>query len=116
VSSSRPDGALPVAVTLAADQITNNTARLNGQANPGGRPRLACSNGARTPTYGNLTAPQAVGSGLSLSNVSAVLNGLLGQSYHYRLVASNAFAVAPDGPVFTSQASTRLPSPACGLS
>jgi hypothetical protein len=82
---------LPVPVTLAADQVATNTARLNGQVNPQGSPTTAWFQWGTDTNYANATAPQAVGSGLSLSNVRAALSGLLGEQYHFRLVASNAF-------------------------
>jgi len=85
---------LPRAVTLSADQIVQDSARLHGQANPSGSPTGAWFEWGADTNYGNVTAMQPVGAGLSLSNVSAVLNGLAGQEYHYRLVASNAFGIA----------------------
>ena len=84
---------LPVAVTLPADQLVQDSARLNGQANPSGSPTAAWFQWGADTNYGNVTAMQSIGSGLSLSNVSAVLNGLAGGQYHYRLMASNTFSI-----------------------
>src|ERR1051326_2396617 len=89
-----PDTALWVALTLAPDQLANTSGRLNGQANPSGSPTVAWFEWGTDTNYGNLTTKQDVGSGLSVSNVTAVLGGLVaGPTYNYRLVVSNAFGV-----------------------
>jgi len=82
----------PVVTTLAADQLTTNSARLKGQVNPRGWPTAAWFEWGTDTNYGNLIGMQDVGQGSSVSNLSVVLNGLTtGTNYHYRLVATNAF-------------------------
>lgn len=86
---------LPLATTLAADQFTPDSARLNGLVNPVGRPTVAWFEWGTTTNYGNVTATQPVGSGLTVTNVNVVLGGLnLETNYHFRLVTSNAVGVA----------------------
>ncbi|HXJ77016.1 MAG TPA: C-type lectin domain-containing protein, partial [Candidatus Dormibacteraeota bacterium] len=83
---------LPVVTSLAADQLTTNSARLRGQVNPRGSPTAAWFEWGTDTNYGNVIGMQDVGQGSSVSNLSVVLNGLTtGTNYHYRLVATNAF-------------------------
>jgi hypothetical protein len=82
----------PLVTTLAADQLTTNSARLRGQVNPRGSPTTAWFEWGTDTNYGNLIGTQEVGQGSSVSNLNVVLNGLtVGSNYYYRLVASNAF-------------------------
>src|SRR5262245_33183211 len=82
----------PVVTTLAADQLTPNSARLRGQVNPSGWPTTAWFEWGSDTNYGNVIGMQDVGQGSSVSNLNVVLNGLTtGTNYHYRLVATNAF-------------------------
>src|SRR5689334_12373564 len=74
----------PVAVTLPADAITTNSARLNGQVNPQGAPTSAWFQYGLTTNYGGLSTPQAVGSGFSFSNLNTVVHGLTLHVFHYR--------------------------------
>src|SRR6266542_682232 len=85
---------IPVVTTLAADQLTTNSARLRGQVNPrsSGLPTAAWFEWGTDTNYGNLIGIQDVGQGPSVSNLNVVLDGLMGgRTYHYRLVATNAF-------------------------
>ncbi len=85
---------IPVVTTLAADQLTTNSARLRGQVNPrsSGLPTAAWFEWGTDTNYGNLIGIQDVGQGPSVSNLNVVLDGLMGgPTYHYRLVATNAF-------------------------
>ena len=85
---------LPVVTTLAADQLTTNSARLRGQVNPRGSPTAAWFEWGTDTNYGNVIGMQDVGQGSSVSNLNVVLDGLVGgPTYHYRLVATNAFGV-----------------------
>jgi hypothetical protein len=93
-----PDTALlPVATTLEATLAPNhmfNITRLNGLANPSGSPTLAWFEWGTDTNYGNVTALQDVGQGVTFSNIIATLGGLVGgPTYNYRLVVSNAFGV-----------------------
>jgi hypothetical protein len=82
---------LPVVTTLAADQLTTNSARLRGQVNPRGSPTTAWFEWGTDTNYGNVIGIQDVGQGSSVSNLNVVLNGLMtGTNYHYRLVATNS--------------------------
>ncbi len=83
----------PAAWTAAASSVTQSSASLNAQVDPGGIPVSGCefeygsstSYGASTPC----TPPP--GSGQAPVAVSALLGGLAAKStYHYRVVASNA--------------------------
>jgi T5SS/PEP-CTERM-associated repeat protein len=81
--------------TLPASGFGQTSATLNGMANPGGLSASAWFEYGFTTNYGSVTPPQAVGSGVSGTNFSQALTGLLaGVSYHYRAVASNNFVVA----------------------
>jgi hypothetical protein len=85
---------LPSATTLAADQFTSDSARLTGTANPSGSPTMAWFEWGTDTNYGNVTAPVDIGQGLTATNVSTVLGGLIGgPGYHYRLVGSNTFGL-----------------------
>ena len=86
------NGPPPVVTTLAADQLTANSARLRGQVNPRGSPTAAWFEWGTNTTYGNVIGMQEVGQGSSVSNLNVVLDGLTsGPIYHYRLVATNVF-------------------------
>ncbi len=83
---------LPVVTSLAVDQQSNTSARLRGQVNPRGWPTAAWFEWGTDTNYGNLIGMQDVGQGSSVSNLNVMLDGLMGgPSYHYRLVATNAF-------------------------
>jgi hypothetical protein len=84
----------PFVTTLAADQLTNTSARLRGQVNPrgSGSPTAAWFEWGTATNYGNVIGMQDVGQDSSVSNLNVVLDGLVGgPTYHYRLVATNAF-------------------------
>ena len=86
----------PFVTTLAADQLTNTSARLRGQVNPrgSGSPTTAWFEWGTATNYGNVIGLQDIGQGPSVSNLNVVLDGLMGgPTYHYRLVATNAFGV-----------------------
>src|SRR5687767_1058733 len=65
---------LPVVTTLAADQLTTNSARLRGQVNPRGSPTAAWFEWGTDTNYGNVIGMQDVGQGSSASNINVVLN------------------------------------------
>ena len=85
----------PLATTLAADQLTTNSARLRGVVNPQGWPTTAWFEWGTDRNYGNSIGMQDVGQGSSGSNLNVTLNGLIsGPTYYYRLAATNAFGAA----------------------
>ena len=85
----------PMAVTLAASGVTQNSATFNGLANSGGLGGSAWFEFGFSTNYGNVTPPQAIGGGTSDTNFSHSISGLLpGLAYHFRAVASNSIGVA----------------------
>jgi len=91
-----PDTALlPPLLEFPADNVTANSARLNGAVTVYGLPTKAWFEWGTTTNYGNATATQDLGQVPSISLVSAVLTGLTGGlTYHFRLAASNTFGTA----------------------
>jgi alpha-tubulin suppressor-like RCC1 family protein len=85
---------VPASFTQAAGPIGSTNATLNGMAVPNGMPTEAWFEWGTDSSYGQLTAPTNIGSGMKVARVIAPINALLGGSvYSYRLVASNAFGV-----------------------
>lgn len=92
------DGSLEVlgliVQTLPASGAASNTVTLNGVVNPGGQSATAWFEWGTTTNYGNVTMPQALGSGTNHTNLSQVLTGLFGGvTYHVRTVASNSHSL-----------------------
>jgi hypothetical protein len=84
-------GAAPTATTGSATNITTNSATLTGTVNPNGLATTVYFQWGTSPSYGNSTPSQSIGSGTSTVNVSANLSGLLpNTTYYYRIVASNS--------------------------
>ncbi|MEI7911327.1 MAG: cadherin-like beta sandwich domain-containing protein, partial [Verrucomicrobiota bacterium] len=85
--------ALPEALVspLAATEITDSGATLNGSVNPQAGDVSMVFEYGQTSAYGNtVTATPAVASGNSASPISATIGSLLaGITYHYRVVAAN---------------------------
>jgi len=85
----------PTVQTLPASGIAGDAATLNGVANPRGSHTTAWFEFGTSTNYGSVTSPQALGNGVSNTNFSAVVNGLVGGvTYHVRAVASNIMGVA----------------------
>ncbi len=80
--------------TLPAHGVTETSATLNGTANPDGLAASAWFEFGFTTNYGNVTTPQALGSGNAQTNFSQALTGLVAGFYHFRVVVSNAFGLA----------------------
>ena len=80
----------PVAVTLAANAISDTGATLNGSVNPQGNDADLTFEDGLTHYYGNsVAATPRTASGISATAASAALSGLLsGITYHYRIVAA----------------------------
>ncbi len=85
----------PVVTTVAADQLSNTTARLRGQVNPQGWSTTAWFEWGTNSAFGNVMGMQDAGRGSIVTNLDVVLGGLMiGPNYRYRLVASNVFGAA----------------------
>jgi hypothetical protein len=85
-------GPPPTVVTTAATGIGLNTATVNGTVNANGTSTAVSFNYGLTTTYGSTFAgtPSPV-TGNTVTNVSAALAGLLGNTtYHYQVVGSSA--------------------------
>jgi hypothetical protein len=85
------EGQLPTAATLAASNVANNAAALNGTVNPNGYETYWHFEWGTTTTYGNTTTVYSAGSGTTNVIVSDNISGLIpGTTYHFRLVAINS--------------------------
>lgn len=85
----------PEAVTLVANGITQTSAVLNGGVKPNGLATTAYFEWGPSPSYGNTTPPQDMGSGRDFVSLSFSLTGLSPNTlYHYRVVASNSRGTA----------------------
>jgi hypothetical protein len=86
----------PSAQTQPATFIKVNSALLNGVVDPQNAPTSAFFQYGPTETYGSETT--ATNCGLNKLNIASLLTGLSPTStYHYQLVASNAFGVSYGG-------------------
>jgi hypothetical protein len=86
-------GMPPTTVTGAATAITKTGATLNGTANPNGVATTASFQYGLTTAYGSTTPVQAIGSGMGAVAIGGgAITGLAcNTSYHFRVVATNAF-------------------------
>ena len=89
---------VPVQAPKATTQLvtTNQSGVLfiTGDVNPNSAATVAWFDYGASPSYGNTTAPQAVGGGTVSVTISNALSAYQpGQAYYYRLVASNSFGV-----------------------
>jgi alpha-tubulin suppressor-like RCC1 family protein/phosphodiesterase/alkaline phosphatase D-like protein len=86
----------PLATTLAAGDVTDLGAVLNGSVSANGNATTVSFEYGLTPAYGTtVTAAPASLGGTASAAVSATLTDLLpGTTYHYRVVASSANGVA----------------------
>jgi hypothetical protein len=83
---------LPLVETLDASEVGLSTARLNGRGDPRGQAAGAWFEWGSNTLYGNATPPRNMGNGFGWNDLSEDLTGLAeNQSYHVRLVVSNAF-------------------------
>ena len=81
---------LPQISTLAATDVSTNSATLNGTVNPNGYPTTAWFQWGNTTNYGNLTSVTNLGSGTTALPLSVPLAGLTPSvTYHFRIVATN---------------------------
>jgi len=79
--------------TLPVTSVGPTNATLNGSVNPVGFPTSVWFEWGNTTNYGNITPPQALGSGNGPTNFSEVLSGLFGGTHHFRAVASNSAGI-----------------------
>jgi hypothetical protein len=104
-------------VTLPASGITSASATLKAAVNPHGVPTTAWFEWGTTPSCGNSTAVQSLGTVSSNVTVSAQIAGLAkGQTYYFRVHASNpvgpasgaglSFAWAPTAPALRASTPT----------
>lgn len=85
----------PAILTRVATEVTINSAKLNGAANPGLASTAAWFEWGPTAAYGNVTSVQLLGSGGSNTNFSQTITGLTENvTYHFRAVASNFVGVS----------------------
>jgi len=92
--SGETDTYLSSVETLEASDVGVVDAQLNGRADPRGEDTVGWFEWGDSLSYGNLTQPQPLGSGFGWTDVSEQIIGLVSdQTYHFRAVASNAFAV-----------------------
>jgi hypothetical protein len=95
-SGSPPAPASPATVTTGATTgVGRHEATLRGTVNPNGSKTTYRFEFGLTPSYGTQSAPKSLSAGSTARSVSARLTALQsGQTYHYRLVASNAGGVS----------------------
>lgn len=83
-------GSVPAVTTLAADQKTFTSARLNGQVDPGLLATMAWFEWGANTNYGNVTLVQNLGVTSGAQSISATITGLIaGATVHFRAVATN---------------------------
>jgi uncharacterized protein YegP (UPF0339 family) len=88
-TSAPPQGA-PIVATIAATNITHNSAQLNGSVNPNGANTTYYFEYGTTINYGSKTNSISAGSGTSVVYVNSPITGLnQNTTYHFRLVATN---------------------------
>ena len=81
----------PSVSTLAAANVADTTATLNGSVNPNGLDTKTYFEYGPTVSYGSKTAEVSVGSGASTIETAKAISGLSANTtYHYRIVATNA--------------------------
>jgi hypothetical protein len=100
--------------TLPATGFNGSGSVFNGVANPEGTNTWVGFQWGTTTNFGNVTAPQSVGSGTNNTNFSQAVAGLTPGLYYFRATASNSLGVVvgtnqtADVPVF-SDAGFNLP-------
>jgi len=81
----------PSVSTLAAANVADTTATLNGSVNPNSLETKTYFEYGPTTSYGSKTAEVSVGAGASTLERAQGVTGLTGNTtYHYRIVASNS--------------------------
>jgi hypothetical protein len=81
----------PLANTLAAADVTAQSATLIGSANPKGGATFVKFEYGPTPAYGSVSESRSLGNGQDLSTVAIPIADLApGTTYHFRTVAANS--------------------------
>jgi pimeloyl-ACP methyl ester carboxylesterase len=81
----------PTVTTLAPTSVDGDGATLQGTVNPNGAATTAWFEWGTTPSYGNTTLSQPIGSGSTAVPVSFALSGLTSNTtYFYRIDANNS--------------------------
>jgi Fibronectin type III domain len=89
--TNAPPSPPPVSATLAASIVNGTGATLNALVNPNGSSTIAWFDWGTSTSYGISTSAWDLGAGLSTLPVNSSINGLLpGETYHFRVVATNA--------------------------
>jgi DNA-binding beta-propeller fold protein YncE len=82
-----------VALTQPASSITTTSAILNGSVTVGSDETVVWFEWGTDTNYGNIADETMVPGNSGSNSISAVLNGLPGNYYHYRLDAANDFGI-----------------------
>jgi hypothetical protein len=108
IAAAPSTGTPPTIAGEAAQNLTDTGATAVATINPNGSPTSFVVRYGTSSSYGQQTAPVAIGSGSSLQAVSQALTGLAANTtYHFQFVATNAngttsgpdstFTTAPTG-------------------
>jgi hypothetical protein len=104
--------AAPAVITGTATNITTTGATLGGTVDAGDLPTTWYVSYGPTTGYGHITQTQALSAQLGAQTVSATLSGLLpGTTYHFQVVAVNAFGTVAGGDRTFTTAPASQPSP-----
>jgi len=88
----------PSVSTLAASDVTQTTANINGSVNPNGQATTYHFEWGTSTSYDHVTPDKNAGAGSSSVNVYEGLTGLVpGTTYHYRLTAVNPSGTTQGG-------------------
>ncbi|MFH0888949.1 MAG: hypothetical protein V1871_07070 [Planctomycetota bacterium] len=105
-------GLPPTCVTSDANNITSNSARLNGTVNPNGGATTAYFNYGLTTSYRGTTTSQSIGNGTSNVAIMADISGLLINAlYNFRIVGINTYGTLYGNNLTFS--TTGSPTPTC---
>ncbi|MFH0888776.1 MAG: hypothetical protein V1871_06160, partial [Planctomycetota bacterium] len=87
-------GSPPTCITGSGNNITTNSATLNGTVNPNGVATIAYFQWGSTTSYGNTTASQSIGSGTSNVSINANISGLSASTqYNFRVIGTNSYGI-----------------------
>ena len=88
----------PTAITKAASDLRDTSARLNGSVTPNGASTSWYFEYGTGTGYGSRTALRSAGSGTHSTGVAATVSSLgAGMTYHFRLVAANVSGTSIGG-------------------
>ena len=82
-----------LATTLPASGISFTSAALNGSVTVGPDETVAWFDWGTDTNYGNIAGITIVPGNNGSNNISTTLNGLIGNFYHYRIVAANDYGI-----------------------